>query len=557
VHSLSLQWSLSKKMGEVVRVADRGIAGCDNLMRYGVLYVLPSCAECIAVCVIFATHFELWTLSALVFGSVVLYATLTVKLTLWRKRFRTTMNASDNKWHDHLTESLVNFEAVKHATAEAYELARFRGAIASYQSSSVRVQASLSLLNIAQQVILCGCLGGSLALMAAAVRDGKASVGAFVSVNVYIVNLFTPLNFLGSVYNTLIMAVVDLKNLSQLLAEPPLVTDAPDAIAHPNLRHGSAEGLRVTFRDVRFAYPVDAPRASAAAPPSVTKAPSPTTLNVRTPGLEGVSFDLDAGHSLGIVGPTGAGKSTIGRLLFRFYDVDAGSVLVGGVDVRKVTQSSLRRLLGVVPQDTVLFNESIAYNILYADPDKRGLGVDDPAARDVVERAAKRAELWDFVSSLEQGFETIVGERGLKLSGGEKQRVAIARLFVKNPPVVLLDEATSALDSRTERAIQRALKELAAARTSIAIAHRLSTIVDADAILVLRDGRVAEYGTHHDLLARPDGEYAAMWHAQLSQATTTTMASPAASQGDLQQACLDEDSKEDAAASRRSGGTSS
>ena len=483
LHSLSLQWALSKKMGEVVRVTDRGIAGCDTFMKYGVLYIGPSIAEAFAVCVLFYVHFKLWALSVLVFASVFLYAALTIKLTLWRKRFRSAMNKSDNAWHDRLTDSLVNFETVKYFTAERYECDRFAEQIASYQKSSVEVQASLSALNISQQVILCGCLGGAMALSAMSVHSGDANVGGFVAVNVWVINLFAPLNFLGTVYNALITALVDLKNLSELLAQKPLVVDPDPPVDHPGSDGLFERGLAVAFEDVVFRYP--------------------GVANVDS-GLRGVSFHVDAGSSLGVCGPTGAGKSTCARLLFRFFDVLGGRVTVGGVDVRAVSQSSLRRLMGVVPQDTVLFNASLDYNIRYG---KRGATELD---RD---EAAGRASLLPFVSNLEESWETVVGERGLKLSGGEKQRVAIARLFVKNPPVVILDEATSALDSRTEADIQDALTALSDTRTAVTIAHRLGTIAKCDAILVLKDGEVAERGTHDALIALK-GEYAAMWEVQ-------------------------------------------
>jgi len=482
LHSLSLQWALSKKMGEVVRVTDRGIAGCDTFMRYGVLYIGPSIGEAVAVCVLFYVHFKLWELSCLVFGSVALYAFLTVKLTLWRKRFRAAMNQSDNRWHDRLTESLVNYETVKYFTAETYECEMFAKEIKSYQKSSVSVQASLSALNIAQQVILCGCLGGAMALSAIAVHRGEASVGGFVAVNVWVINLFAPLNFLGTVYNALITALVDLQNLSELLAQKPNVVDPDPPATHPGA--AGEGGLAVTFKDVRFRYP---------------------GVVSEDAGLQGIGFTVAAGTSLGIVGPTGAGKSTIARLLFRFYDVDAGCVTVGGADVRGVTQESLRLLMGVVPQDTVLFNNTLDYNIRYG---ARGC---DEKTRD---SAAKHAALSDFIARLEEGWETVVGERGLKLSGGEKQRVAIARLFAKTPPIVILDEATSALDSRTEADIQAALVKLSDSRTSVTIAHRLGTIAGCDNIIVLKQGHIVERGTHKELLNIPEGEYLSMWSIQ-------------------------------------------
>ena len=483
LHSLSLQWALSKKMGEVVRVTDRGIAGCDTFMKYGVLYIGPSIGEAVAVCVLFYVHFKLWALSALVLASVSFYAALTVKMTLWRKRFRSAMNKSDNAWHDRLTDSLVNFETVKYFTAESYECSRFAEQITDYQKSSVEVQASLSALNLSQQVILCGCLGGAMALSAIAVKHGEASVGGFVAVNVWVINLFAPLNFLGTVYNALITALVDLKNLSELLAQKPLVVDPDPPVDHPGGDGLFERGLAVSFHDVAFRYP------------------GVTNLDA---GLKGVSFSCDAGSSLGVCGPTGAGKSTCARLLFRFFDVSAGRVEVGGVDVRSVTQTSLRKLMGVVPQDTVLFNATLDYNIRYGKRGATDLDRDE---------AAKNASLLPMVRNLQDSWETVVGERGLKLSGGEKQRVAIARLFVKNPPICIFDEATSALDSKTEAEIQGALTALSDTRTAVTIAHRLGTIAKCDAILVLKDGVVAEQGSHDDLL-KLGGEYASMWETQ-------------------------------------------
>ena len=320
-----------------------------------------------------------------------------------------------------------------------------------------------------------------MALSAIAVHNGQASVGGFVAVNVWVINLFAPLNFLGTVYNALITATVDLSNLSELLAQKPLVKDPEPPVDHPALL--SKHAIGVAFSDVKFRYP------------GVTAVDA---------GLKQVTFEVAPGTSLGIVGPTGAGKSTIARLLFRFFDVEGGAVTVGGLDVRNVTQAPLRMLMGVVPQDTVLFNSSLDYNIRYG---KRNCSTDE---RD---DAAKHAALFDFVGRLEEGWETVVGERGLKLSGGEKQRVAIARLFVKNPPIVLLDEATSALDSRTEANIQGALAALSSDRTCVTIAHRLGTIATCDNIVVLNRGRITEHGSHAALLAL-DGDYKAMWDVQ-------------------------------------------
>lgn len=498
LHRLSLEWYLSKKTGEVVRVVDRGTSGADTMMKYGVLYLGPSVAEAIAVCAIFVLKFHLWQLSALVTFSVVLYTIATVVMTLWRAKFRASMNVSDNKWHTKLTDSLTNFETVKYFTAEGFEARRFGETVQRYQTSSVSVQASLSLLNIVQQVILNACLAGSLAIAAT-----KADVGTFVSVSGYVAQLFAPLSFLGTVYNMLVTAIVDLKNLSQLLAQPPLVADSPQAFPHPKalLRasrdadSSTTHGLGVAFKDVRFKYPN---RRAAFA-------------------LSRVSFEVAPGASLGICGPTGSGKSTCARLLFRFFDVDSGCVLVDGIDVRSCTQQSLRTLLGVVPQDTVLFNDTIGYNIAYGHEDFRGRRTTaKPSEDDEVVKAAKRAELWPLIETLEDGLDTVVGERGLQLSGGEKQRVAVARLLLKNPPVAVFDEATSALDTATEQAIQASLNQLAQTRTTITIAHRLGSLKECEQILVMRQGQPVEIGTHTQLLSNPDSLYSSMWDAQLS-----------------------------------------
>mmetsp|Transcript_41361 Transcript_41361/g.93175 ORF Transcript_41361/g.93175 Transcript_41361/m.93175 type:complete len:689 (-) Transcript_41361:41-2107(-) len=508
VHTLSLQWYLSKKLGEVVRVVDRGIAACDTLMTYGVLYLGPAIGECLSVVVVFILYFGVWDIAALVLGGLVLYAWATIQLTIWRKQFRSAMNTSDNKWHDKLTDSLVNFETVKYFTNERYERERFGADIAQYQRSNVSVMASLSLLNGTQQVILQGTLAASLVLSAKAYKEGKMDVGDFVAVGVWIVQLFTPLNFLGTVYNAIITAWLDLHNLSQLLAQTPDVKDAPgarDLVETLALEQGptkspsqagkdgnplgayklapndDSRGVGVAFEDVKFHYPTGSGR-----------------------GLKGVTFEVAPGTTTAIVGTTGAGKTTIGRLLFRFMDPVSGCIKVGGYPATGVTQASLRGLIGVVPQDTVLFNDTIAHNIKYGRLD---------AEMADLEEAARGAQILDFIKNLPEGWDTVVGERGLKLSGGEKQRVAIARCLLKNPPVVLLDEATSALDSVTERGVQDALNKLGENRTVMVIAHRLGTVQNADQIVVLSDGAVVEKGSHTQLIDK-GGIYAGMWEMQ-------------------------------------------
>jgi ABC-type transport system involved in Fe-S cluster assembly fused permease/ATPase subunit len=485
MHGLSLQWHLKKKLGDVMRNMDRGISACDTLMKYLFLYLIPALAECISVCIVFATIFKSFAMSITCFISVAIYCYMTVKLTLWRQQFRKAVNKHDNKWHDIATDSLVNFETVKYFTNEDFEVSRFSGAVQAYQKFSVSVQASLSLLNVFQQVLVNGTLAIVLLLAAREVKNGNMSTGDFVATLSYVLSLFTPLNYLGSVYNAIVNAFVDLTNLSQLLAEQPDVRDAPNA---PDFQCDAPEGLLVEFDHICFHYPEQPPEN----------------------GLNGVSFTVSPGTTTAIVGHTGAGKTTISRLLFRFYDPLQGAVRFNGSCLSTVTQASVRKHIGVVPQDTVLFNDTIFHNIAYG---RLGCTTEE------IEAAAEAAQILDFIRSLPEGFETVVGERGLKLSGGEKQRVAIARCILKNPPLVLLDEATSALDSKTEHSVQTALANLSQNRTTIVIAHRLGTIAHADQILVLNKGRVAERGSHEALLGLgKHGEYSQLWNMQLKAA---------------------------------------
>ena len=486
-------------MGEVLRVMDRGISSADSVMNYLVLFLLPSLVECAVTLVLFFVHFNSPELSATAFLSFAIYIVLTVQITQWRKKFRSGQNKQDNKYHDLATDSLVNFETVKYFANEALEVGQFKQAVQRFQSYNIGVQASLSLLNASQQfdiqltTYVALCIAATTVLHQSNASGEPIQIGAFVSVNAYVLQLFTPLSFLGTIYSAVIQAFVDMNNLAELLLLSPDVRDAPHA--QPLRLVDQARGALVRFRAVDFSYPTQPSR-----------------------GLRQLSFCTAAGSTTAIVGPTGAGKSTISRVLFRFYDVDAGAVLVDEQDVRFVTQASLRAAIGVVPQDTVLFNSTIQANIAYGKP---------TATLDELKAAAQRAQILPLIEGLEHGWETVVGERGLRLSGGEKQRVAIARCLLKDPPIVLLDEATSALDSTTEAAVQGALEKLGSGRTQIVVAHRLSTIAAAQQILVLDAGRIREQGTHAELL-QLQGLYHQLWTAQQDAALRTTLPPQAA-----------------------------
>lgn len=481
LHSLSLDWHLRKKMGQTVRSMDRGIQAAQQTMQYVVLYLIPTLVEALAVALIFVFHFKNLQLAVFVLLNLIAYMYATIKVTLWRKKFRTATTKHDNDLHDRLTDSLVNYETVKYFTAEDYERREYRSLVASYQKTSMATQASLSFLNILQQLIVNFTLCGGMILATLRVLQTNGNLGDFVAVNTYIINVFTPLNFLGTIYNMVVNAIVDMKNFGQLLAERSEVQDVPNA---PALKlQMSPDVPMVAFEQVCFHY---------------SKQPLGRSI-------KDVNFRIPPGGSLALVGTTGAGKTTITRLLFRFYDVVSGCVRVNGQDVRKVSQKSLRAAIGMVPQDVVLFNSTIAHNLRYGNVDK--------ASEKDIQKAAVDAQLDTFIDQQAQGYETMVGERGLKLSGGEKQRLAIARCLVKDPPIVVLDEATSALDSETEQKIQEALRVLSASRTVIAIAHRLSTIRAYDEICVLQNGEIVERGNHEALL-NAGQSYSSMWKRQ-------------------------------------------
>ena len=478
LHRLSLRFHLDRQTGGLSRAIERGTSGVEAVLRLAVFNILPTLFEVLLVTAILWRMFD-WRLAAVTFAAVSLYIGFTLLFTNWRVKFRRLMNDMDSDAQTKAVDSLLNFETVKYFGNEAHEATRFDGARARYERAAVRSQVTLNMLNLGQALII--SLGLALVMLMAAdgVQKGTMTVGQFVLVNTYLMQLYQPLNLLGFVYREIKQGLVDMESMFRLMSVHQEVADRPGAV---RLAGADVAGT-VAFRDVHFGY------------------------NPNRDILKGVSFTVPAGSKLAIVGPTGAGKSTISRLLFRFYDVSAGSVEIDGLDVRDVTQESLRAAIGVVPQDTVLFNDTIGYNIAYGKPG---------ATQADIERAARLAQVHDFVASLPEGYATRVGERGLKLSGGEKQRVAIARTILKDPRILILDEATSALDSRTEREIDAALRLVSADRTTLVIAHRLSTVVDADEIIVLQDGQVAERGTHARLLAE-DGLYSRMWALQAAE----------------------------------------
>jgi ATP-binding cassette subfamily B protein len=476
MHMLSLRFHLDRQTGGLSRGIERGTTGIDNVLRLAVFNIIPTLLEVAMVTGILWTLFD-WRFAALTLFAVTLYLGFTLGLTNWRVNIRRKMNESDSDAQSKAVDSLLNYETVKYFGNEAHEAERFDRAWANYERAAVRSQVTLNLLNLGQAAII--ALGLALIMLMAAreVAGGHMTVGRFVLVNTYLMQLYQPLNMLGFVYREIKQGLVDMEQMFRLLALNQEVADRPGALS---LAPGGGD---VVFEDVRFAY------------------------NENREILRGVSFHIPAGRSLAIVGPTGAGKSTLSRLLFRFYDVTGGRILIDGQDIRDVTQDSVRAAIGVVPQDTVLFNDTIRYNIAYGR-----IG----ASQADIEHAARLAQVHDFVMRLPEGYDTRVGERGLKLSGGEKQRVAIARTILKDPRVLVLDEATSALDSGTEQDIQTALRAVSRHRTTLTIAHRLSTVVDADEIIVMDHGAIVERGSHAALLAA-DGVYAAMWARQAEQ----------------------------------------
>ncbi|WPZ33710.1 ABC transporter ATP-binding protein/permease [Thalassobaculum sp. OXR-137] len=474
LHALSLRFHMDRQTGGLSRAIERGVKGIEFLLSFMLFSILPTLIEIAMVCGILWYFFDVWY-AVVTFVTIAGYIAFTMFVTEWRLKFRRRMNEQDQTANTRAIDSLLNFETVKYFGNEQHEADRYDGSLRRYEDAAVASRSSLSLLNVGQGFIIAGGLIALMSMAGYGVKAGAMSVGDFVMVNTYLIQLFLPLNFLGFVYREMKQSLADMEAMFRLLDVRREVADKPDATA---LTQGPG---RVEFEDVRFAYREDRQI------------------------LQGISFSVEPGQTVAIVGPSGAGKSTISRLLFRFYDVTGGAVRIDGADIRDVTQQSVRAALGIVPQDTVLFNDTIYYNIAYGRPG---------ASPSEVEAAARHASIHDFIMGLPDGYQTAVGERGLKLSGGEKQRVAIARTILKDPRIYVFDEATSALDSHTERAIQQSLREVSRGRTTLVIAHRLSTIVDADQILVLEAGRIVERGRHGELLAR-NGAYAAMWRRQL------------------------------------------
>ena len=476
LHGLSLRFHLARQTGGMTRDIERGVRGIESLISYSLYSIVPTLIEVALVLGVLAVRFDLW-FAVITLTALALYIVFTVRITEWRTQFRRQANEFDSAAHTRAIDSLLNYETVKYFGNEDFEARRYDDSLQRLRVARLKAQTTLSLLNTGQQLIIAVALVAMLWRATQGVVDGRMTLGDLVMINAFMIQLYIPLNFLGVIYREIKQSLTDLDRMFALMDREREVDDRPDAQV---LQLASPPTVR--FEQVDFAYESDRPI------------------------LQGISFEIPAGQTVAVVGPSGSGKSTLARLLFRFYDVQQGRVLINGQDLRDLTQSSVRGAIGIVPQDTVLFNDTIAYNIAYGRPG---------ATQTQIEEAARAARIHDFIAGTPRGYETPVGERGLKLSGGEKQRVAIARTLLKDPPVLVFDEATSALDSANERAIQAELASAARNKTTLVIAHRLSTVVDAHEILVMDAGRIIERGTHAELLAR-QGRYADMWALQQS-----------------------------------------
>ena len=476
IHQLSLRYHISRKTGALSRIVERGVKGLELLLRFILFSIGPLVLELLIIAGIMFFWFD-YSYLAVIIIMIAAYVWFTLKVTEWRVKIRKFMNDQDTDANQKAIDSLFNYETVKYFSAEEREAKRYDGALKLYENAALKTAYSLAFLNFGQSLIITAGLIIVMAMAAVGVQEGYLTVGDFVMVNAYMIQITMPLNFLGTVYREIRQGLVDMSEMFDLLEQPAELVDAKSA-TELKLRGG-----HISIKNVAFGY------------------------DKKRPIIHDISFEINPGETVAIVGSSGSGKSTIGRLLFRFYDVQKGAIKIDGQDLRDITQKSLHSSIGVVPQDTVLFNDTIYYNIAY------GL---DNASRSLVETAAKDAQIHDFIMSLPQGYETTVGERGLKLSGGEKQRVGIARTLLKNPPILLLDEATSALDTETEREIRDALTNASEGRTVLTIAHRLSTIAHADRIIVLEKGSIVEMGNHEMLLLKK-GRYYSLWTKQLSE----------------------------------------
>nr|WP_315229095.1 ABC transporter ATP-binding protein/permease [uncultured Limnohabitans sp.] len=479
LHALSLRFHLERQTGGMTRDIERGVRGIESLISYSLYSVVPTLIEVALVLSILAVKFDVW-FAGITLAALALYIVFTISVTEWRTQYRRQANEFDSAAHTKAVDSLLNYETVKYFNNEAFEASRYDKSLEALRRARLKAQTSLSLLNTGQQLIIAVALVGMLWRATQGVVEGRMTLGDLVMINAFMIQLYIPLNFLGVLYREIKQSLTDLDRMFTLLEKEREVADAPSA---PGLQLSGPPSVK--FESVVFAY------------------------EASRPILHGISFEIPAGKTVAVVGPSGSGKSTLARLLFRFYDVGSGAITIDGQDIRQVTQGSVRRAMGIVPQDTVLFNDTVRYNIAY--------GRTDATEAEVVQ-AARAAHIHDFIAATPKGYDTMVGERGLKLSGGEKQRVAIARTLLKNPPIVIFDEATSALDSANERAIQAELQSAAQNKTTLVIAHRLSTVVDAHEILVMDAGRIVERGSHGVLLAL-NGRYAQMWALQQSSET--------------------------------------
>jgi ATP-binding cassette subfamily B protein len=485
LHSLSLRFHLERQTGGMTRDIERGTRAVHSLVSYSLYSIVPTLIEVGLVLTLLAVKFDVW-FAGITIIALVLYILFTISMTEWRTQFRKRMNELDSKAHSRAIDSLLNFETVKYFNNEEFEARRYDENLERYRRAALQSQRTLSMLNAGQQLIIASGLVAMLWRATQGVVDGRMTLGDLVMVNAFMIQIYIPLNFLGAIYRELKQNLADLEKMFTLLEREQEIADAPDA-RDVRLHEQNAAGqlqASVRFEHVFFAY------------------------DPARPLLHDISFDIPAGKTVAVVGPSGSGKSTLARLLYRFYDVQQGGIYIAGQNIRDLKQTSLRAAIGIVPQDTVLFNDTVEYNIAYGRPG---------SSLAQVQEAARAAHIDDFIASTPTGYATMVGERGLKLSGGEKQRVAIARTLLKDPPILVFDEATSALDSANERAIQAELQRIAQSKTTLVIAHRLSTVVDAHEILVMDNGRIVERGTHQALLQQ-QGRYADMWALQQSNA---------------------------------------